>query len=117
MKETSKSSLGSPDTIITILLLIFANPIGLIVMWFLPKWRLWIKVAITSFEILAIVSLVVLIKSIPSLSPLIEEYQRPVRECINKCNSNDVFSPCIRDCQQEFVNNQSLIKLFQDKSW
>lgn len=34
-------------TIITVLLLVFLSPIGLIVMWFWSKWKLWVKILIS----------------------------------------------------------------------
>lgn len=50
---TPVSSPAAPDnsestkTIVTILLLLFVTPIGVIVMWFWPKWKTWVKVLIT----------------------------------------------------------------------
>ena len=43
---------GSEDnegvkTIVTVLLLIFVYPIGVIVSWFLPKWKLWVKLLVS----------------------------------------------------------------------
>lgn len=34
-------------TIITVLLLVFLYPIGVIVMWFWPKWKAWVKILIS----------------------------------------------------------------------
>ena len=43
-QETSADT----KTIITVLLLIFLYPIGLLVMWFWTKWKLWVKILISS---------------------------------------------------------------------
>jgi hypothetical protein len=34
-------------TVVTVLLLIFVYPIGVIVSWFLPKWKLWVKLLVS----------------------------------------------------------------------
>lgn len=57
-------------TVITILLLFFVYPVGVIVMWFWTKWKLWLKILITSLllliGVLGILSAVVLIAINPS---------------------------------------------------
>ncbi|MBI3887968.1 hypothetical protein HY310_02775 [Candidatus Microgenomates bacterium] len=49
----NKSSTAS--NVITILLLIFFLPVGLIVMWFWPKWNKWVKALITAVGVLMII--------------------------------------------------------------
>ena len=44
----------STPTIVTVLLLIFVFPIGVIVMWFWPKWKVWVKLLITLIAIIPI---------------------------------------------------------------
>ncbi len=34
-------------TVVTVLLLIFIYPIGVIVSWFLPKWKWWVKLLVS----------------------------------------------------------------------
>ena len=34
-------------TVVTVLLLIFVYPIGVIVSWFLPKWKWWVKLLVS----------------------------------------------------------------------
>lgn len=43
----NQSDSESTKTIVTVLLLIFAYPIGIIVMWFWPKWKTWVKVVLS----------------------------------------------------------------------
>lgn len=45
---------SSTPTIVTVLLLIFIFPIGVIVMWFWPKWKTWIKLLITALSIIPV---------------------------------------------------------------
>jgi len=52
----SLQSQSSTPTIITILLLIFLTPIGVIVMWLWPKWKIWVKVLVM---ILAVVPVII----------------------------------------------------------
>lgn len=40
-------SVDSTPTIVTVLLLIFMFPVGVIVMWIWPKWKKWVKILIT----------------------------------------------------------------------
>lgn len=42
---------GTPDdtkTIVTVLLLIFAYPIGFLLMWFWTRWKVWVKLLISA---------------------------------------------------------------------
>lgn len=38
---------GDTKTLVTILLLIFIFPVGWIVMWFYPKWPVWVKLLVS----------------------------------------------------------------------
>lgn len=71
VKQTRQTEGMSDDTktIVTILLLLFATPVGIILMWVWTKWATWIKVVVTvipiifftliMFFVLALVALVV----------------------------------------------------------
>lgn len=43
---------NNTPTIVTVLLLIFLPPIGVIVMWLWPKWKVWVKVLVTIVPVL-----------------------------------------------------------------
>lgn len=53
----NQSDSENTKTIITVLLLVFVYPVGLIVMWFLPRWRTWVKILLSLPVILLIVGL------------------------------------------------------------
>lgn len=97
MATTVKKADGMSDdtkTIITILLLLFATPVGIILMWVWTKWATWIKVVVTvvpvvffaiiMFFVLAVLALIVpavqktgnveyRIETVPSVSPMPSE--------------------------------------------
>jgi hypothetical protein len=52
--STTTPSSVSTATIITILLLFFMYPVGIIVMWFATKWPVWVKITLTCLLILFI---------------------------------------------------------------
>lgn len=79
---------SAAPTIVTILLLIFFNLIGVIVMWFWPKWETWVKVLVTVlsifysilvFGIFSILATVVLI----AINP---QAQMEKAQCVANCS-------------------------------
>lgn len=44
---TSQNNSSNASTIVTILLVVFLYPVGVIVMWFWPKWPIWVKILLT----------------------------------------------------------------------
>lgn len=44
---TTNGTSEDTKTIVTVLVLLLAYPIGLIVMWAWPKWKAWIKILVT----------------------------------------------------------------------
>lgn len=59
-QETSDTS----ATIVTALALIFLYPLGVIIMWFWPKWPLWVKI-ILSIPFIALAAAVAIIVANP----------------------------------------------------
>lgn len=56
--EQAEKLANDNKTTITLLLLIFVYPLGLIVMWFLPKWPVWVKILVSLPIILFIILIV-----------------------------------------------------------
>lgn len=56
-------------TIVTILLLLFLAPIGIIVMWIWPKWKVWVKVLITSISVLPILFAIIASVALVAINP------------------------------------------------
>lgn len=93
-KETSEDT----KTIVTVLLLIFMTPIGLIVMWFWPKWQWWVKLLVSLPIILgfiAVFSTILLIAVNPQAqikrANCVKLCQTSSNiDCVNKCMNVDV---------------------------
>lgn len=54
-EPAQKEGTGIALTILTILLLLFFYPLGLLVMWFATKWPRWVKILLTAIPVLLIV--------------------------------------------------------------
>jgi hypothetical protein len=79
-------------TIITILLLLFIYPIGLIMAWFWTKWHLWVKIAVT-LPVVLLISLFAL--TIVAINP-----SKGLREaeCTKTCQVASDPQGCMRSC-------------------
>lgn len=93
--ETSNDT----KTIVTVLLLIFVFPVGLIVMWMWPKWPTWVKWLISIPIVLMILGLVTAGLLI-SVNPR-EQVKKAecVRACIESGGTN---------CEQQCIATPSL---------
>lgn len=88
------------STLVTIVLLLFFYPAGLIVMWVWPKWNIWVKVLVTVVPILLIGLMVLLL---PYVNPMIEKELGPLNKCVNSCSTTDLNSSCIRQCNENYL--------------
>lgn len=98
MTSTKNSSNGglSDDTktLITVLLLVFVYPVGLIMMFVWMKWRWWVKLLVAfpvTLGILAFVAMGMLI----ALNPA-EQIRKA--NCVKVCDGND---SCVQTCVRE----------------
>jgi hypothetical protein len=103
--ETKKST-----TIITILLLIFLFPIGLIIMLAFTNWKTGIKILITIIGPIVIILGVILSASI--LVALNPQAQIQKANCMTSCNETysktDVgYSECVNSCASPEITNNS----------
>jgi hypothetical protein len=64
----AQSSGDDTRTIVTILLLFFSYPIGLIVMWFWARWKSWVKILV-SLPVIFIVLILILAVLAAALNP------------------------------------------------
>lgn len=85
-------------SLVVILLLIFLYPIGLICMYFLTKWKWWVKLLITLPLIL------IPILSILSINPqeALDKAAKLKAECENLCSKDVNYDTCYNQC----VSNQ-----------
>ncbi|MEI6327002.1 MAG: hypothetical protein WCO78_02675 [Candidatus Roizmanbacteria bacterium] len=67
--QTVVQPAGSTPTIVTILLLLFALPIGIIVMWIWPKWKIWVKILLTVLPILPFLLIMPMVIALLAINP------------------------------------------------
>lgn len=106
-KKTTMPAGMSEDTksLITVLLLIFAFPVGLLVMWFWVKWRLWVKLLI-SVPILILVVLVVLFVLLATVNP---SAQIEKAECVRNCRETTPDENCSEKCVAKTINKTMIV--------
>ena len=99
MAENSNSGLSNNSkTLITVLLLVFAYPIGLILMWSWMNWQKWVKWIVT-LPTLAL--LIVFLSGI--LSTVNPSVQIQKAKCMKQCDSileESSKSVCVDECLQ-----------------
>jgi hypothetical protein len=93
---------------ITVLLLILFYPLGIIVMWFWPKWKLWVKLALTVLPILLGVIYFSVIAA--AVDPTLSDKLRPMNNCISACNTDTEKDLCVRGCQEKFIEENSFLR-------
>lgn len=83
-------------TIVTVLLLIFIYPIGVIVMWFWTKWPLWLKILLSVLAlpiilvVIGFIAATVLVASNPEIQKL--------AECMTVCKEKTPEADCESYC-------------------
>ena len=93
-------------TIITVLLLIFLYPVGLILMWVWTKWPVWIKILLSLLAIpvilvfLAVTGLVTLLAINPA-----RQIQKA--ECVKQCTAVANSETCVNECFENYKTKTS----------
>ncbi len=104
MKKEIKQPGMSNDTksIIAVLALLLAYPIGVIVMWFLTKWPKWVKLLVTAPLILIplIAVFIVAVVVITNPQKKFEKAQRA--QCVKQCIKNASDSDCVKTCVNKY---------------
>lgn len=103
---TRKNNGASQDarTIVTVLLLLFAWPVGLIVMWVWSKWPTWLQFIITLLSILLIIIGIVTVIAAVNISNTDSDSTTPLLEntLIKTCNTClDAHGGDTASCQTE----------------
>ncbi len=98
--NSPKNTSNTAPSIITILLLFFFYPMGLVVMWLWPKWKIWLKLILT---IIPIVLITIIVLLLPFINPITEKKLAPLNDCVNSCKTSNINDPCIRACQENFL--------------
>ena len=95
-------------TIVTILLLIFFYPLGLILMWTWTTWQTAVKVLVSCFGCLGCLGTVIIIPLIAAgmLSTVNPQLQIQRAECVKQCEVSASQSACIDQCVQDSQQNE-----------
>lgn len=72
-------------TIVTVLALLFAYPVGLIVMWVWPKWKIWLKILLTAPIFFIIIAFVLAFTAASIIS--VSEVNRGMKASQDGCNA------------------------------
>jgi len=93
--------------IITAILLVFAYPIGLLLMWFWAKWPRWVKIVISLPLFLAILGIlaVVLLATINPVKQL--NQAKCAQQCVNSENKNTCIDTCIKNINTTLPTTQN----------
>lgn len=97
-------------TIVTVLLLIFAYPIGFLLMWFWTRWKVWVKLLISAPGCLVFLIFLGFF-AVAFLAALNPSGSIQKAKCANVCqnkidNAEKVL--CMENCLQQYsLNNES----------
>ncbi len=85
-------------TVVTVLLLIFVYPIGVIVSWFLPKWKWWVKLLVSLPLVLGFV-MIALGFALLAVNPSTQlEKAKYISECVKTYSQ--------QECTQKYMEMQ-----------
>ncbi len=102
--QNQPTASNDTKTLVTVLLLIFLYPIGVIVMMLWTTWKLWVKILVASPIILAILAFVFLMV-LAALNPSGNEgVQRA--QCMNSCLKDKDNTTCIKLCSNAGTNSK-----------
>ncbi len=94
-------------TIITVILLVFVYPIGLLTMWLWTKWPRWAKIVISLPLFLAILSILAtaLLATINPVKQL--NKAKCAQQCVNSENKNVCTDACIKNINNALPTTQN----------
>lgn len=103
MAKSSQQSSDSTSTLVTILLLIFVAPAGLIVMWFWPKWPTWVKILVS---LLVIIPLIIVLMFgglfisavLTGMGSLTSDHRQA---CQQACQNTPTIQTCTQRCNRD----------------
>lgn len=101
--ENQKHDTGT-RTIVTVLVLLFAYPIGVLLMWFWTKWPKWVKILVTFPIILLAIAIIGIILAL-FVATIDPTKQLGKAQDANYRNTAQEFSSAI---QRYYKNNQTL---------
>lgn len=93
MVEKTQSS-DNTASILTFVLLIFAYPVGIIVMWLWTKWAKWVKILVT----LPVILIVLFGILVGFASTVNVDGQIKKAECTKQCANSQLKETCMNQC-------------------
>ncbi len=106
--QSSQNSNFSSASKTTVFLLLLFYPLGIIVMWFWPKWKLWVKLALTVLPLLLGIIYFSVIAAF--VNPTLGDKLRPLNNCITDCDTDKEKDLCVRGCQEKFIEENSFLR-------
>ncbi|MBI5614138.1 hypothetical protein HY947_04400 [Candidatus Gottesmanbacteria bacterium] len=98
---TPQGTDNKTKSIITIIFLFIAFPIGFILMWFWTRWSIWIKVFVTIITIIPLLSALA-IGLLVTINPREQMYKG---KCKSQCKENVQFQTCFDSCMNQNSRN------------
>ncbi len=93
--------------IVTVILLVFVYPVGLLLMWFWTKWPRWAKIIISLPLFLAILGILA-VALLATINPVKQLNQaKCAQQCVNSENKNICIDTCIKNINNALPTTQS----------
>ena len=103
--QLAQKDTSSPASKTTVFLLLLFYPLGIVVMWFWPKWKLWVKLALTVLPI--VLGIIYFSVIAVFVDPTLDDKLRPLNNCISACSTSKENDLCVRGCQEKFIQENS----------
>lgn len=104
VKKTEEGMSSDTRSIIAVLALLFAYPIGVIVMWFMTKWPKWVKFLITAPLIIIPFIAIGLVALVVAINPHDRIEQAKKASCEQQCSKDASSSACVTACMDRYGN-------------
>lgn len=95
-QQTQTGTSNDTKTLVTVLLLIFLYPIGVIVMMLWTSWKLWVKLLVGFPFVIIFVGLVA-VALLSAINPQASKGGRRA-ECMKSCQQTNDTASCIKQC-------------------
>lgn len=106
MENQNTGTSDETKTIVTVLLLIFVYPAGVIVMWLWTKWKTWVKVLVSLPALL--IPVVVTIIAVGTFA-LVNPSTQITKARMKGAEDRARYLECMKQCALETTNKNSCI--------
>src|SRR3989338_3605280 len=105
-RKSSNAVSEDTKTIVTTLVLLFAYPAGLILMWVWPAWSKWVKWVITLPVVLIVVGIFAAIVLV-AINPTSKLQTAQKTYCAKECAKNPGETSCFEACVRQYISPTS----------